>query len=293
MLGTAAILLIYLALIGRGLRIGIERTDAFGKLLATGLTTIVAVQTFVIVGGVTRLIPLTGVTLPFVSYGGSSLVANFVILALLIRVSAGPWSRKAPREPADPPAGDRARGAVRPALHAGVLHPGLRRERDRRQPRQRTRQIIAEYKVERGQIITADGTVIALSSRPVRTRASIRAALPAGPAVRRHHGVLLADLRQDRGGAGHEQLPVGRRAGARRLDVRRPGAGPAEEGRHVITTIDARLQKAASDALGSQPGAVVASIPQRRHPRDGLEPHVRSERVVVTGPGAGRRRGSA
>jgi cell division protein FtsW (lipid II flippase) len=97
LLGTTAVLLIYLSLIGRSLRVGIERTDAFGTLLATGLTTIVAVQTFVIVGGVTRLIPLTGITLPFVSYGGSSLVANFVILALLIRVSAGPWSRKAAR----------------------------------------------------------------------------------------------------------------------------------------------------------------------------------------------------
>jgi cell division protein FtsW (lipid II flippase) len=95
LLGTAAILMVYLSLIGRSLRIGIERTDAFGKLLATGLTTIVAVQTFVIVGGVTRLIPLTGITLPFVSYGGSSLVANFVILALVIRVSARPWARKA------------------------------------------------------------------------------------------------------------------------------------------------------------------------------------------------------
>jgi cell division protein FtsW (lipid II flippase) len=94
LLGTAAILLVFLTLIGRSLRVGVERTDAFGTLLATGLTTIVAVQTFVIVGGVTRLIPLTGITLPFVSYGGSSLVANFVILALLIRVSAGPWVRK-------------------------------------------------------------------------------------------------------------------------------------------------------------------------------------------------------
>ena len=93
LLGTIGVLLVYLTLIGRSLRIGIERTDTFGKLLATGLTTIVAVQTFVIVGGVTRLIPLTGITLPFVSYGGSSLVANFVILALLIRVSAGPWRR--------------------------------------------------------------------------------------------------------------------------------------------------------------------------------------------------------
>ena len=84
----------FLTLIGRSLRVAVERTDAFGTLLATGLTTIVAVQTFVIVGGVTRLIPLTGITLPFVSYGGSSLVANFVILALLIRVSAGSWVRK-------------------------------------------------------------------------------------------------------------------------------------------------------------------------------------------------------
>jgi cell division protein FtsW (lipid II flippase) len=108
LLGTAAILLAYLILIGRGLRVAIERTDSFGKLLATGLTASVALQTFVIVGGVLRLIPLTGVTLPFVSYGGSSLVANFVILALLIRISAGPWRparrRHRPDRPTSAPA---------------------------------------------------------------------------------------------------------------------------------------------------------------------------------------------
>ncbi len=94
LLGTCAVLLLYVVILDRGLRLAVERTDGFGKLLAAGLTTSIVLQTFVIVGGVTRLIPLTGITLPFVSYGGSSLVANFVILALLVRVSAGPWQRK-------------------------------------------------------------------------------------------------------------------------------------------------------------------------------------------------------
>ena len=93
MIGAGTLLLLYLVLIARGLRVGMERNDAFGKLLATGLTTILALQTFAIVAGVTRLIPLTGVPLPLVSYGGSSRVATFIMLALLIRVSSGPLER--------------------------------------------------------------------------------------------------------------------------------------------------------------------------------------------------------
>ena len=71
----------------RGFKVALLANDGFSKLLATGLTAVFAIQAFVIIGGVTRVIPLTGVTLPFVSYGGSSIVANFVLLALLLLVS--------------------------------------------------------------------------------------------------------------------------------------------------------------------------------------------------------------
>src|SRR5438270_8332161 len=85
--GAAAVLVVYLMLVARGLKTATMAGDSFSALLATGLSAILAVQVFVIVGGVTRVIPLTGVTLPFISYGGSSIVANFVLVALLLLVS--------------------------------------------------------------------------------------------------------------------------------------------------------------------------------------------------------------
>jgi len=87
LLGTVAILVAFLLMIGAGLRIALRAQAPFEKLLAAGLTLILGLQTFVIIGGVTRLVPLTGITLPFVSYGGSSLLANYVLLALLLRIS--------------------------------------------------------------------------------------------------------------------------------------------------------------------------------------------------------------
>ncbi|HEY8217716.1 MAG TPA: FtsW/RodA/SpoVE family cell cycle protein [Acidimicrobiia bacterium] len=87
LLGTIAVLAAILLFVGSGFRIAVQADRPFPKLFAAGLTITIGVQTFVIIGGVTRVIPLTGVTLPFISYGGSSLIANFVVLALLLRIS--------------------------------------------------------------------------------------------------------------------------------------------------------------------------------------------------------------
>ena len=87
--GAVGLILLYLILAARGLFIALRSRDDFGKLLAVGLTAIVALQSFLIMGGVTRLVPLTGITLPFVSYGGSSLFSNFLLIGLLLCISSG------------------------------------------------------------------------------------------------------------------------------------------------------------------------------------------------------------
>jgi cell division protein FtsW (lipid II flippase) len=85
--GAVAVLITYLLFVARGFKTALLARDSFSTLLAAGLSAVFALQVFVIVGGVTRVIPLTGVTLPFISYGGSSIIANFVLLALLLLVS--------------------------------------------------------------------------------------------------------------------------------------------------------------------------------------------------------------
>ncbi|HEY8583610.1 MAG TPA: FtsW/RodA/SpoVE family cell cycle protein [Capillimicrobium sp.] len=87
LIGAVGVLVVYLLIVERAIKTSIIARDSFSKLLAAGLGAVFALQVFVIVGGVTKVIPLTGVTLPFISYGGSSILANFVLLALLLLVS--------------------------------------------------------------------------------------------------------------------------------------------------------------------------------------------------------------
>ncbi len=170
-------------MIGAGLRIALRTEVPFERLLATGLTVLIGVQSFIIIAGVIRVLPLTGVTLPFVSYGGSSLIANYVLLALLLRISDDTATRgRRPRV--------RMTRQIR-ALGIGlmvcfvVLFVQLNRltvfqAAELNDNPNNTRDILRDFSQPRGSITTADGVVIARSV-PSGDRFEFQREYPEGP----------------------------------------------------------------------------------------------------------------
>jgi len=108
LMGTAVVTLAFLLLVGTGLRIAQTARSDFARLVAVGLTTLIGFQSFFIMAGVTRLLPLTGITLPFMAYGGSSLITNYVLIALLMRISEEGTATPAERSSGTPQPGERA-----------------------------------------------------------------------------------------------------------------------------------------------------------------------------------------
>ena len=182
LVGTVAVLTAFLLMVAVGLRIALRADQPFDKLLAAGAAAILGVQTFIIVSGVIRLLPLTGITLPFVSYGGSSLITNYILLALLLRVS-DTSARHASRRRAV----NRSIRGLRHRDDGAVRRPG----RPAHQPAGRRRHSISTTTRatparssptsagHAGAIQTADGVVVAAVG-PVRTTSTSTSACTPG-----------------------------------------------------------------------------------------------------------------
>ena len=264
--GAAGLVGAYLLLVFRGFKISMVAADGFSKLLAVGLTSVLALQVFVIVGGVTRVIPLTGVTLPLVSYGGSSLLANLVLLALLLIVSdsagVSEYDGAGSYEPPDRSAVRPVRGPVRRARGLHLVLERARRRGPRGQPEQppradpRAEDPARPDPRERRPHRSWPGASRAAAARTASTRAPIR---PEGcsrtPSATRTSATA--------GSASSARATT--RSRARRTSSSR--SSRASRGASARASTSSRTSawtgtQAAQAALGGRKGAVVAIEPQ-------------------------------
>jgi peptidoglycan glycosyltransferase len=272
LLGGAALILAYLAFCLRGLATASRARSDVAALAAAGLVATFGLQAFVIIGGVTRLIPLTGITLPFVSYGGSSILSNFILLGLLMRAGdagtgsdteivvsgqAGLLGRMALTRRLVRVAGLLV--ALMVALTVNLTYVQAIAADSLASNPANTRGLAAELRQERGSIISADGVVLAesVASGEVFARTYPQGTLAA-------HVVGYYSSRYGRAGvesAANEAL-AGRRDFATFADMIESAAGVPVPGNDVRLTIDSRIQRAAEAALANRRGAVVVLDPR-------------------------------
>ncbi len=273
LLGGVAIITAYLVFCLRGLATAVRARSDMASLTAAGLVAALGLQTFVIVGGVTRLIPLTGITLPFVSYGGSSIVSNFLLLGLLMRAGDD-----TPADGSEVVASGQTGALGRLALSrrlvgvawlVSVLTAALvinltwlqvvdaqALNNDTRN----SRNLAKEARAERGAILTTDGKVLARSVR--QPSGFFERTYPAGRLAA--HVTGYYSVRYGRSGieAALNDVLAGHRDFASFQDLMDDALGRAVPGNDVVLTIDSRIQKAAEKALTGHRGAVVAIDPR-------------------------------
>jgi cell division protein FtsI/penicillin-binding protein 2/cell division protein FtsW (lipid II flippase) len=272
LLGGAAMLIGYLTVVYRGLGIASRSRSEMAQLTAVGLTAALGLQVFVIVGGVTGLIPLTGITLPFVSYGGSSILANFILVALLLR--AGDEAAKVGATVRDTKTAVMAgiasgRRSTRVAWLMTALFAALianltwvqviNAEALASNPFN-TRRASQEMTADRGSIVTADGIVLA-RSKPAG-RGTFAREYPQGTLAAHVVGYFTA--RYGRAGveAAMNQTLLGKRNVQSVQDVIDSAAGLPVKGSDVVLTIDSATQRAAESVLQGRRGSVVALDPR-------------------------------
>lgn len=270
LLGGAAVIVAYLVICLRGLATSVRARSDMAALTAVGLIAVFGLQTFVIIGGVTRLIPLTGITLPFVSYGGSSVVSNFMLLALLMRAGdPAAEGRAAPDgltgELGRPALGRRVRqvawllAALFSALVVNLTYVQVVAAPAYAAHPANTRGLAAQVAQPRGAILTSDGVVLARSVRAgaVYAREYPRDAFAA-------HAVGYFSPLYGRVGieAAADDALSSRRAFRTLRDMVESAAGLPVSGNDVVLTIDSRVQAAAEAALGGRRGAVVVLDPR-------------------------------
>ncbi|MFA5844449.1 MAG: FtsW/RodA/SpoVE family cell cycle protein [Coriobacteriia bacterium] len=268
LLGAAGLLAAYLVVCLRGLATAVRARSDMAALTAAGLVATFGLQTFVIVGGVTRLIPLTGITLPFVSYGGSSVLANFVLVALLMRAgdaAVGPRPANVTGTMSGAALGRRLTfvaggiAALLLALVANLTYLQVLAAPALAANAHNTRALARSLAQERGSIVTADGVVLAES---VADGAFFRRRYPQG-SLAAHvvgyfsptYGRAGLESSLDPSLAGHRSLATPRDA----LDA---AAGVPVAGADAHLTIDSRVQRAAQRALAGRRGACVVLDPR-------------------------------